>query len=76
MPQSSRTAIYILVAMALVIGVPAGVVLGSVWVPIICLLGVGASVLLARWFMRRIGLDREIERLERVRASERGGEDR
>jgi hypothetical protein len=59
--------------MALVAGVAFAILWGSVWPLVFSLGGMGGSVLLARWFMRKTGLDREMERIE-ARARKRAGE--
>jgi hypothetical protein len=60
----------IFLSAAVVVGVAFAIVFRSVWAGMFCVACVSASLILARWFLRKTGWDLELERTE-ARAAER-----
>jgi hypothetical protein len=76
MPRALRVQSSILVLGALGTAIVYWAVSGGSLLPplIICVLCAGGAVTLAWWFGKKTGLTREMERLERMRASKRKSE--
>jgi hypothetical protein len=70
-PRSFRISAVIFVAIVVGGGIAVSVAFGSVAYVAVCLLGASLSVASARWFLRKTGLDRYYEEIEREAASRR-----